>query len=287
MMSKKKKKTSKKIFIPWGWIALPLGALLLFLGFIIFSGRAQEKFPLPLVFRSSPTPYVPKVEKFDVPILMYHYIRIAPPGDRLGQSLSVTPANFNIQMRYLKNNGYISIKLADLADPNLKAISQAYFETKKPIVITFDDGYEDAFTQAFPVLKSYGLTGTFFIIRDFVGNNGYLTLSQIKTMGKEGMEIGSHTLDHLDLSTITDQRQLTQISGSKMGAEVFCYPFGKMGQNTEKYVREAGYVAAVTTREGIARQNSDIFALPRVRVKNGDLGIFLYQISHAYEHANY
>jgi len=102
---------------------------------------------------TNPGPQYPKIEKYEVPILMYHYIRVASANDDLGQKLSVTPTNFNEQMKYLKDNGYVTIKLSDVADPEKKELSRIYFEKKKPIVLTFDDGYQDAYTQAFSILK--------------------------------------------------------------------------------------------------------------------------------------
>lgn len=211
-------------------------------------------------------PEYPKVSNYEIPILMYHYIRIAPEGDTLGQNLSVTPANFASQMKWLKDNDYNTLKLVDLADPDKKAISKIIYDKKKPIVITFDDGYEDAYTNAWSTLKENDFTGTFFIIRNFVGQEEYMNQSQIDILSNAGMEIGSHTLSHPSLEKLSIADQRAQIFGSKDTAETFCYPSGKYNDITITLLKEASYLVAVTTNPGIANQDSNLFELPRVRI---------------------
>ncbi len=233
---------------------------------------------------TSPTPSskIPKVEKYRVPILMYHYIRDAENMDRLGQGLSVSPTNFNLHMQYLRENGYETIKLIDLADPDLKKISQTSHEKKKPIIITFDDGYQDSYTAAFPLLKKYRFIGTFFIIRNFTGTYGYLNQNQIAKMEKDGMEIGSHSLDHAELTKLSFADQKREIFNSKEKASVFCYPIGKYNASSIALLKEAGYLAAVTTHMGVANEQSNLLELPRVRITdNMTLTQFKAQISYA------
>jgi len=217
---------------------------------------------------SKPTePQYPKAETYQVPILMYHYIRNAEGETELGKNLSVSPEKFAEQMKVLKDTGYVSIKLADLADPEKKAISKAAYDKKKPIVITFDDGYENALSSALPILQENDFIGTFFIIRDFVGRPEYLSQAQIDELEKAGMEIGSHSLDHPDLTTTDASDAQKEITESKYNATVFCYPSGKFNDTVVSLVKKAGYLAAVTTQGGIADQSSNLFELPRVRVQ--------------------
>ena len=261
-----------------------LGILLVIgIGFLVWPKRSIISEAITLT--PSSTPY-PKVDKFEVPILMYHYIRNAESEDQLGKNLSVSPENFAAQIKYLKDDNYASVKLADLVDPDRKAISRIYYEKKKPIVITFDDGYDDAYTQAFPVLKKDGFIGSFFIIRDYVGREGRLNQSQIDEMAQAGMEFGSHTLSHPDLTTISLDDARRQIFDSKGEWEVFCYPAGKFNDDVVNLVREVGYVAAVTTKIGIARENSNLLALPRVRVENVSPQELMDKISYAYEYGS-
>jgi hypothetical protein len=213
-------------------------------------------------------PVIDKVSEYTVPILMYHYIRVAPVGDTMGQDLSVTPTLFDSQVKWFSDNGYATIKMSDLADTDKKAISLAISQKKKPIVFTFDDGYDDAYTQAMPILQKYGFTGTFYIIRNYVGKPEYLTKAQIDKMSDAGMEIGSHTLSHPDLKTASEETQRKQIFESKEQSTSFCYPAGKFSDLTVSLVKEALYTTAVTTVEAVSSEKSDLFKLPRVRVKN-------------------
>jgi peptidoglycan/xylan/chitin deacetylase (PgdA/CDA1 family) len=223
-------------------------------------------------------PIVSKIEEFQVSVLMYHYIRVADPSDRLGLALSVTPTNFDAQIKWLKDNNYQSMNLAELADPQKGTISKIIASGKKPVVITFDDGYDDAYTQATPILEKHGFTGTFFIIRNFIGKTGYASENQINQMANAGMEIGSHSLDHKDLAKNSLEITHKQIFDSKLDSEVFCYPSGRFSPDSVNLVKEAGYKVAVTTLGGIANQDSNLFELPRVRITNTDLETFAKRV---------
>lgn len=211
-------------------------------------------------------PIIPIVTEYKVPILMYHYIRIADHGDELGKNLSVTPTNFASQVKWLKENNYETLTLDEFAQKDKKVISKIIFDKKIPIVLTFDDGYEDAFAQALPVLKENDFTGTFFIIRNYVGKPQYMNQTQIDALAKAGMEIGSHSLSHPNLVSLSAINQENQIVDSKLTATTFCYPAGKYDDTTVSLVEKAGYIAAVTTNPGIATQDSNLFELPRLRI---------------------
>jgi len=215
-------------------------------------------------------PSIPKATKYSVPILMYHYIRNAENEDQLGQNLSVSPTSFNAQLKWLKENDYETLTVAQLADPGKIELSKIIYDKKKPVILTFDDGYEDAYTQAFPALKKYGFIGTFYIIRNYVGKSEYMNQAQIDKLTKAGMEIGSHTLSHPNLTSLDTAAARNQIFNSKEKATTFCYPSGEYNNAIIGQVKAAGYLAAVTTNSGIADQDSDLFQLPRVRIQNGD-----------------
>lgn len=229
----------------------------------------------------SASPSYPKAEKYDVPILMYHYIRDASGESEMGRNLSVAPENFDLQMKGLRDDGYETVKINDLADPDRKALSKVIAEKKKPIVLTFDDGYLDAYTEAFPVLKKYNFLGTFFIIRGYVGRPEYMNQTQIDELAKAGMEIGSHSLSHPNLASLDETSAKEQIFDSKGEATTFCYPAGKFSDTVVNLVKEAGYVAAVTTQFGIANQDSNLLELPRVRVEDGNWQTLKYKIEAA------
>jgi len=227
--------------------------------------------------------FVPKAETFEIPVLMYHYVRDAENEDQLGKNLSVSPGNFDTQMKWLKDNDYETVTLSDLADKERIAISKIMLDEKRPIVITFDDGYDNAYTNAFPILKRYGFTGTFFVIKNFTDKKPeYLTSAQIAEIQAANMEIGSHTLTHVDLAQSSTTTQTKQIFDSKGDSLVFCYPAGKYDAEVKALVKEAGYVAAVTTKPGIATEKTDLWAIPRVRIDNSSLSVFTNKIDSAY-----
>jgi len=215
----------------------------------------------------SPAPW-----RTPVPILMYHYIRPMPgPTDPVGRDLTVTPAHFAQQLAYLASHGYHTITLKELS----MARAHRYALPPHPVVLTFDDGYEDFYTTAWPLLRSRHFEATVFVITALIGHRGYLTWDQIRQLDRTGMvEIGSHTVNHLDLTVLSPaaaRYQLVQSRrelASRLGHSVdsFSYPGGRFNSRVVELVREAGYRSAVTTLYGWATPRSNPLALPRVRI---------------------
>ncbi len=202
-----------------------------------------------------------------VPIFMYHYIRAyADSNDPLGVNLSVSPETFEKQMVWLQENGYATVSMDIFKDPKSSSLN--------PVVLTFDDGYQDAYDVAFPILKKYGMTGMFYLIVDKVGTPGYLTWDEIAEMHVAGMMFGAHSLSHPDLRNLPSEKLGREIRGSKdvltehLGREVtdFCYPSGKYDDAATSEVRKDGYMTAVTTRSGIANLKDDLLTLRRLRI---------------------
>ncbi len=211
-----------------------------------------------------------------VPILMYHYISEPPPGsDRYRRDLSVSPDLFRAQLVTLREQGYTSITLSQL----LYALQQGAPLPEKPIVLTFDDGYRDNYTNAFPIMKEEGFVGTFFVITDLVEerNNDYVTWEQLVEMRDAGMEIGSHTVNHEELPKLNATRVWQELVISRamieqrLGQEVhsIAYPYGKFDEEVAHLAREAGYWIAVTTKQGITHSTENLLTLRRVRVRGG------------------
>jgi peptidoglycan/xylan/chitin deacetylase (PgdA/CDA1 family) len=203
---------------------------------------------------------------------MYHYIRDVDPAiDPMGYSLSVSPALFNQQMAWLRDNGYATVRM----DVALRCVRGEPVCPPKAIVLTFDDGYLDAYTNAFPILQSYGFVGTFYVVNNLIGQGAYMTWDQVRAMRDAGMEIGAHTLDHLDLTTLDLGELRRQIEQSKLGIEMelgvpvtsFCYPAGRYNGDVAGQVTASGYTNATTTRWD--NDYSDPFGLPRRRVEGG------------------
>lgn len=217
----------------------------------------------------TPPSQTPQTTISQIPILMYHYIRdYTDQSDPTGIKLSVSPTSFNNQMKWLKDNNYQSV--------NPDYLDKPYAISNKPVVLTFDDGYRDIYENAYPILKKYNFTGMFYIITNVVGSPAYMTWDMIKEMKNNGMNFGSHTVTHPDLSKATNQQIDFQLSTSteklksELGTDItdFCYPSGKYNDYTIAKLKELGYKTAMTTHTGIAKKDSNLFELPRIRVEN-------------------
>lgn len=201
----------------------------------------------------------------NTPILMYHHVKNhLDSDDEIELGLSVPIVNFTEQMKYLKNNGYKTISLNELFIDN----------QEKNIVLTFDDGYQNVYKNAFPIMKNLGLSGTVFVITDFVGKDRYMNWSELNELKKEGWQIESHTITHPNLTNIDSKSAWNQILNSKLEIEKnikgnvqsFSYPAGKYNDEVVKLVKEAGYKNAVSTDRGIENTMENIYHLKRERV---------------------
>ena len=206
---------------------------------------------------------------------MYHYVRIvANPGkDPLGYGLSVNPDYFEQQIKYLNDQGYQSITPDDLYQAMLGKLALP----EKPVLLTFDDGYEDFYTTAFPILKKYNFKATNFVITGYISesDNRYLTWDQIKELDQSGLvTIASHTVRHKNVATGSEA--WPEIHDSKIVLEkflshpvtAFAYPGGSFNQTAIKLVQQAGYELAFTTHFGIWHNLGDRLTTTRVRAGN-------------------
>lgn len=214
-----------------------------------------------------------------IPILMYH--KVNPDFDKGGLGLRINPADFDWEMKYLKDNGYHSVDLGAVVDH----FKEGKRLPDKPIVITFDDGYQDNYRYAYPILKKYGFTATIFIVTNTVGGinefdyrsniqpmNKMLTWKEIKEMDANGITIGAHTLDHPHLTKISLAEAKRQISGSKkilekkLGKEIeyFSYPYGEYDRAVAEIVKESGFRAAASSDPGVVRSATSRYTLNRI-----------------------
>ncbi|MEI7603648.1 MAG: polysaccharide deacetylase family protein [bacterium] len=208
-----------------------------------------------------------------VPTLMYHYIRdYNDPKDPVGIGLSVSPTNFDKQMNQLKSMGYTPIIFQDI----LNYIQKDYKLPANPIIISFDDGYEDHYSVAFPILKKYGFLGVFAVITGNVGKPNYMNWDQILEMKKAGNEIASHTVSHPNLANISSQKLTQELENSKQtldstlgqNTQVIIYPSGGYNQSVMQAAKTAGYRIGRTTKYGTVISQSNIMELPTVRMTN-------------------
>lgn len=203
----------------------------------------------------------------DVPILIYH--SISPhrhKESRLVKYYDVSPESFEKELIYLRDNGYNVIPLGDLVDSLYGKKSLL----PKSVVITIDDGWHSQYKYAFPLLKKYHDTATFFIFTNAPGAKYYMNWDEIREMDKAGMTIGGHTKSHPYLVEIKDPARLKDeiIGGKKILEEhlgktvnLFAYPFGHYTNEIISIVKEAGYKSARSTYKGTHHTTADLYTL--------------------------
>ncbi len=222
----------------------------------------------PLVATDAPGP--PAGFSLRVPVLMYH--RVAP-ADQIGTSLPglvVPPDLFAAQLEALVAAGWQSITAAQLAADLAAGVEPP----ARTFVITFDDGRRDSYTEAFPILQRLGLVATFYVITGRVNDPSSLTASQWRRLASAGMEIGSHTVNHVRLSTANDVVARSELTASAariasvtgQRPTTFAYPMGGEDPMDQGLVEATGYAMAFTEVGGCSVSWYTRFAAPRVRV---------------------
>lgn len=228
-----------------------------------------------------------------VPILMYHYLS-APPANAsaVRRDLSVSPERFRGHLQALRAAGYETISLREL----LLALQTGYPLPPRPIIITFDDGYRDNYTQAFPILKQEGMRATFFVVTRTLDDRRpeYLSWGMVMEMHQAGMEFGSHSYEHVALAGQPDAYLVYQLLGSREALEArlnepvrfFCYPAGSYDARTMQVLHDAHYWGAVTVNYGVNQRSAAPFEIERIRVRGSyDAERLLAVIDAAYRAA--
>jgi peptidoglycan/xylan/chitin deacetylase (PgdA/CDA1 family) len=217
---------------------------------------------------------------------MYHRISELPPdAGPLLRDLTVHPADFDRQIRYLVQNHYTLLTAGQVE----RAVRLGQPLPIKAVALTLDDGYDDNFTQAFPILRRYGLDGTLFLVTGTVGTTGHVTWDEAREMLTERMEFGSHSVHHFDLTTLATpdlDRELTQSKRDlerelAVMVEQIAYPSGQYNHRVQERARQAGYEAGWKKGGGWVTPDSDPLMLPRVRVR-GDttMAEFIRKVTH-------
>ncbi len=212
-----------------------------------------------------------------VPVLMYHKVS---PGEK--EKYRVSPERFNSQIAYLFKKGYQTISPNEL----LGFIREGKALPKRPLLITFDDGYRDNFTYAYPILKRYRFQATIFLVTQYIGKKNewsggdeeILSWEEIGEMREEGLSFGFHTHTHPNLLELSPDKALFEIRDSRrileerLGEAIrfFAYPYGKFNLEIRDLVEEAGYLGAFSTLPGKNGRDEDPFLLRRILIRGSD-----------------
>jgi peptidoglycan/xylan/chitin deacetylase (PgdA/CDA1 family) len=221
-----------------------------------------------------------------IPILMYHGIQSAVRADHPYFETNISPALFARHMELLSSHRY---KAVSLREANEVLLSGG--DTRHQVVLTFDDGYRDFYTEAFPVLLKYGLKATVFVVPGLtgeqrIGRNGkeFMTWAEIREVQSNGMQIGSHTMTHPTLHSMPPPSIGEELQQSKariedklgVAVQSFAYPFAFPEQDRpfirmmKELLQAYGYRDGVCTIIGTAQRGHDPLFLPRLPVNAYD-----------------
>jgi peptidoglycan/xylan/chitin deacetylase (PgdA/CDA1 family) len=205
-----------------------------------------------------------------VPILMYHLVATPAEAGNSLPSLVVSPTLFAAQMQKLRLAGWHTVTASTLAAD----LSSGHRPPRQTFVVTLDDGHEDGYTEAFPILKANGFVATYYDVTGRVDRAGWLSSNELVAMDDAGMEIADHTVNHTGLTTVSNAVAISEIVGAKtfianlLGSPptTLAYPYGSWNAAVVADVRAAGFLLALTTKEGCFESTSTRLQAPRLRV---------------------
>jgi len=230
-----------------------------------------QTFTVTPTFTASPTPTAAWIHQGPdtvlVPIILYHRIDTSP----INSQYYVPPEKFDEEMKLLHDWGYTTITTELL----IKAINEGADLPPRPILITFDDGHLNNYTTAFPIMQKYGFTGVLYIVANYMGTDQYMNADQIKEMAAAGWEVGSHSVNHLDLTSLDPERQRYEVVDSrtiledKLGVPVLtiAYPFGISNSSVIDYAHFAGYIGGMSLGFTYDQGVSNLYTMQRRDIK--------------------
>lgn len=219
-----------------------------------------------------------------VPILTYH--QVTPHPQPTFRKYTVTVRKFAAQMQWLALNGYVSITLDMLLDQRRGRVSLP----RRPVIITFDDGFQDCLDHAIPILKRHGFTAMFYLVAGLMGQISEWLYKEVgaafplmdwdaaRQLEAAGFQCGAHSLTHprlanMDVMTCrTELRYSRMLLEDQLGHEVrhLAYPFGSFNDTVLNIATDSGYHSACSTQIGLSTSNDDLMALHRVPIKGKD-----------------
>lgn len=207
----------------------------------------------------------------DLPILMYHRIgKLKATLPAITLRLTVAPAEFAAQMNWLATHGYHAITQLQA----FAALERGASLPAKPVMITFDDGYRDVLGQASPVLERLHMPATEYVITDRMRDPSFLDWGNLFALQQRGFTIGSHTVTHRNLTTLSPAAGFAELLDSRLTLQRhlhhqvpwLAYPEGGVNSTVVALARQAGYVLGVTTEPGTAQSARNPLELHRIEV---------------------
>lgn len=232
----------------------------------------------------------------DLPILMYHAVERGAPT---GYAFAVSEKQFVSQADILRRFGFQTISLGRLFD----GLAGRAVLPRKPVVLTFDDGYRNVAEVAWPLMRERGMTGTVFAVADHLGGTNVwdesaghprlelMSAGVLRELAGDGWEIGSHGCRHRDLAKVGAAEAREEVVRSKAlleeaagtAVDFLAYPYGRHEEHTGELVRAAGYRGAVSIFSPARSVTADPFCMRRVLCHRGDTSLsFLLKLSPLY-----
>ncbi len=218
-----------------------------------------------------------------VPILIYHVIA-PPPSGAPFPGLYVEPAEFAEQMQALKDAGWHAVTQNEVEAYWRRGVALG---AGKPVVVSFDNGYNSQYTQALPVLRRLGWVGVENLqLSGLPPSQGGLGQEQIRGLLAAGWELDTQGISHAALITLDAEQLHYQVAVARetlrqryhVPVNWFCYPSGQFDATVEAAVKAAGFIGSTTVVPGWAHPSDDPYRLPRVRVLGGTTGAQLLQL---------
>jgi peptidoglycan/xylan/chitin deacetylase (PgdA/CDA1 family) len=210
-------------------------------------------------------------EKVFVPILAFHHISNPPKFlDRFAKGFFIDTEKLESIIQNLLRAGYKPVFVSEIVEDLQKGIAPP----DKIIALTFDDGDEDFYTNAWPILAKYNVKSSIYVITG-AHSKGFLTTNQILELDKSGLvEIGSHTVSHPFLTRISAKEQYRQLKESKdylekllnKKVDILCYPFGLYNKEVEEIAKEVGYRAGLRYNYSVWQDPTNLFEMSRLGV---------------------
>ena len=209
-------------------------------------------------------------DHYTVPVVMYHKVESLEQG----RADTVSPQRLRYHLDYMKTKGYSVLSLEDYVE----GVRTGRKFDHKSVVLTFDDGYDNNWSNAFPILKEFGYPAAIFIPSEQMGQPGYLPWEQVKEMADSGITFGSHGLTEAYLPDCPAPRMKREIEDSKriieeeIGSPVnfIAYPIGGFNDGIKAQVKRTGYFAAMATNRGNDRFNQDLYEINRIKFSDKD-----------------
>lgn len=215
-------------------------------------------------------------------VLVLEYHQVTEHTDEDAYRYNVPPEDFRQQLSYLQSQGYTTISMLDF----MRAKKGKQELPEKPLILTFDDGYEDNYTTLLPILEEYGMKATVYVVTNNIGQPGYLTWNELRDMQGRGIEIGSHTANHQPLTQLPPAMRADEVRLSKLLMEwngihtifTFSYPNGAFDASLPALLQQNDYLTAVTGDAGYNTFATNPYLMQRVNIPHPRFGLLEFKL---------